>query len=126
MPSNTVSTTVHLVDASPYIFRGYFSIPSSFQNPAGQPVNAVYGFAQFLRKLREVEPITHLALAFDRSLDTESMADVANARRRLVFDELLRIQLLLVLRKRALEASSHGVSTSSMRASSQSACSRPR
>ena len=64
------STTVHLVDASPYIFRGYFSIPSSFQNPAGQPVNAVYGFAQFLRKLREVEPITHLALAFDRSLDT--------------------------------------------------------
>lgn len=39
----------------------------------------------------------------------ESMADVANARRRLVFDELLRIQLLLVLRKRALEASSHGV-----------------
>ncbi len=39
----------------------------------------------------------------------ESMADVANARRRLVFDELLRIQLLLVLRKRALEASTHGV-----------------
>ncbi len=39
----------------------------------------------------------------------ESMADVARARRRLVFDELLRIQLLLVLRKRALEASSHGV-----------------
>jgi 5'-3' exonuclease len=63
-------TTVHLVDASPYIFRGYFSIPSSFRNPAGQPVNAVYGFAQFLRKLREVEPITHLALAYDRSLDT--------------------------------------------------------
>ncbi len=38
-----------------------------------------------------------------------TMQDVAQARRRLVFDELLRIQLLLVLRKRAVEASARGV-----------------
>jgi ATP-dependent DNA helicase RecG len=38
----------------------------------------------------------------------DSMADVAVARKRLVFDELFRVQLALVLRKRALEASSRG------------------
>ncbi len=39
----------------------------------------------------------------------ETMAQVAEARRRLVFDELLRLQLLLVLRKRAIEATTKGV-----------------
>jgi ATP-dependent DNA helicase RecG len=38
----------------------------------------------------------------------DSMADVAVARKRLVFDELFRVQLALVLRKRALEASARG------------------
>ncbi|MGQ0832566.1 MAG: ATP-dependent DNA helicase RecG [Microthrixaceae bacterium] len=39
----------------------------------------------------------------------ESMADVESARRRLVFDELLRIQLALVMRKRKIEATSQGI-----------------
>jgi len=39
----------------------------------------------------------------------DTMGAVTTARRRLVFDELLRIQLLLVLRKRAIEASTRGV-----------------
>jgi ATP-dependent DNA helicase RecG len=39
----------------------------------------------------------------------ESMAQVQEARRRLVFDELLRVQLGLVLRKRALEATTPGI-----------------
>jgi ATP-dependent DNA helicase RecG len=39
----------------------------------------------------------------------ESMDDVARARARLVFDELLRVQLQLVLRKRALEAQERGL-----------------
>ena len=68
--------TLHLVDASPYIFRAYFSIPSSFSNPAGEQVNAVYGFAHFLRRLQEVEEITHLALAFDESLNTSFRTDI--------------------------------------------------
>ena len=38
-----------------------------------------------------------------------SMADVELARRRLVFDELLRVQLALVLRKRALERTARGI-----------------
>lgn len=62
--------TVHLVDASPYIFRAFFSIPSSFTNPQKQPVNAVYGFCQFIRRLRDIDSVSHLALAFDESLTT--------------------------------------------------------
>ena len=40
------------------------------------------------------------ARAWRQIHDPQSMADVAEARRRLVFDELLRVQLALVLRKR--------------------------
>ncbi len=39
----------------------------------------------------------------------EAMAEVSAARRRLVFDELLRVQLALVLRKRALERTAKGL-----------------
>ncbi len=62
--------TVHLVDASPYIFRAFFSLPDSITDRSGEPANAVYGFAGFLIKLVETEEPTHLAVAFDRSLTT--------------------------------------------------------
>jgi ATP-dependent DNA helicase RecG len=39
----------------------------------------------------------------------ESMREAEEARRRLVFDELLRIQLTLVMRKRKIEATSQGI-----------------
>ncbi len=69
MPSTTPKT-VHLVDASPYVFRAWFSLPDSMTAPDGRPVNAVYGFLGFLlRYLAEEEP-THMALAFDESLTT--------------------------------------------------------
>ncbi|MEE8526179.1 MAG: 5'-3' exonuclease H3TH domain-containing protein, partial [Thermoanaerobaculia bacterium] len=62
--------TIHLVDASPYIFRGFFSLPASMTGKAGLPVNAVYGFTQFLLRLIDEEDVTHLGLAFDKSLTT--------------------------------------------------------
>jgi 5'-3' exonuclease len=61
---------VHLVDASPYIFRAYFSIPESLTDPKGRPVNAVYGFKEFLLQLAKTEEPTHLGVAFDESLTT--------------------------------------------------------
>ncbi len=38
---------IHLVDASVYIFRAYFSLPATMVGRSGLPVNAVYGFAGF-------------------------------------------------------------------------------
>jgi len=67
--------TVHLVDASPYVFRAFFSLPDSIRDPEGRPVNAVYGFAGFLVKLVEIDAPSHLALAFDRSLTTSFRND---------------------------------------------------
>jgi DNA polymerase-1 len=52
--------TVHLIDASPYLFRAFFSVPKSV------PDNAVYGLRQFLKKYIADERPTHLAVAFDR------------------------------------------------------------
>ncbi len=68
--------TVHLVDASPYVFRAYFSLPDSIKTPAGQPINAAYGFASFLIKLIADERPSHLAVAFDESLTTSFRNDL--------------------------------------------------
>jgi 5'-3' exonuclease len=62
--------TAYLVDASPYIFRSYFSLPATITDPDGRPVHAVHGFAAFLIKLIEDEAPSHLAVAFDGSLTT--------------------------------------------------------
>ena len=62
--------TVHMVDASPYIFRAHFSLPSSIKTPDGSPAAASYGFTSFLLKLIADEKPTHLAVAFDRSLNS--------------------------------------------------------
>ena len=62
--------TAHLVDASPYIFRSFFSLPATITDPGGRSVGAVYGFAGFLIRLIQEESPTHLAVAFDGSLTT--------------------------------------------------------
>lgn len=64
-----MSHTVHLVDASPYIFRAYYSLPATIRDPNGKRVGAVYGFASFLIKLIADEGITHLGVTFDRNLN---------------------------------------------------------
>jgi 5'-3' exonuclease len=58
--------TIHLIDASPYLFRAWFSLPRSIVDMSGRPVNAVYGFASFLAKyIADTRP-QHVAVAFDR------------------------------------------------------------
>ena len=47
--------------------------------------------------------------AFHRIHEPETMGDVTRARRRLAFDELLRLQTTLVMRKRAVERESKGI-----------------
>jgi ATP-dependent DNA helicase RecG len=76
--------------------------------------------AESLRRTRElVEPLPGWVLdehdfvdrtaAFRGIHVPETMSEAEEARRRLVFDELLRIQLALVLRKRRIEATSQGI-----------------
>lgn len=62
--------TVHLIDALPYVFRAYFSLPSSIRDPSGRESNAVVGFANFLVNYIRDERPTHMALCFDKSLTT--------------------------------------------------------
>ena len=59
-------TVIHLVDASPYLFRAFFSLPKSMTDDAGRPNNAVYGFTQFIQRYVADEQPTHMAVAFDR------------------------------------------------------------
>ncbi|MEM9381554.1 MAG: 5'-3' exonuclease H3TH domain-containing protein [Planctomycetota bacterium] len=70
------ATTLHLVDASPYIFRAFYSLPTSIRSPDGRPVNAVRGFGDMLaRVVREGAP-SHLLVAFDGSLTTSFRNEV--------------------------------------------------
>ncbi|WP_425608255.1 5'-3' exonuclease [Thermomonas flagellata] len=62
--------TLHLVDASLYVFRAWHSLPDAFHDADGWPTNAVHGFARFLLELLERERPTHIAIAFDEALDS--------------------------------------------------------
>lgn len=60
--------TLHLVDASLYVFRAWHSTPDQFHDADGWPTNAAHGFARFLLELLERERPRHIAVAFDESL----------------------------------------------------------
>jgi 5'-3' exonuclease len=87
--------TTYLIDASPYIFRAYFSIPSSMRAPDGAPVNAVYGYTAFLLDLIKKTQPTHVAVAFDGSLTSSFRNEVYPAYKanRELPDEELKAQL---------------------------------
>ncbi|MFZ5655695.1 MAG: 5'-3' exonuclease, partial [Pseudomonadota bacterium] len=62
--------TLHLVDASVYVFRAWHSMPNEFVDAEGWPTNAVHGFARFLLELLERTRPDHVVVAFDEALDT--------------------------------------------------------
>ncbi|MFQ5759786.1 MAG: 5'-3' exonuclease H3TH domain-containing protein [Acidiferrobacterales bacterium] len=61
---------LYLIDASIYIFRAYFSLPDTMTDTNGNPVNAVYGFADFVARLLAQTDAEHIGVAFDESLTT--------------------------------------------------------
>jgi len=67
---------VYLVDASIYIFRAYYSVPDTLTNSAGNPINALHGFAGFLGDFLEAVRPQHLAVVFDESLTTSFRNDI--------------------------------------------------
>ncbi len=64
-----------LIDASPYIFRAYYSMPASMKDRDGKPVNAIYGFTKTLCQLLTQAKVRHAAIAFDESLTTSFRND---------------------------------------------------
>lgn len=65
-----MSRTVHLVDASVYVFRAYFSQAPEFTDVDGDPVHAVFGFLGFLLGMLEQAQPSHVGIAYDVSLTT--------------------------------------------------------
>jgi DNA polymerase-1 len=67
---------LHLVDASPYIFRAFHTLPETIRDPRGRPTNAVHGFLDFLLRLIREEEVTHLAVCFDFDLVRSFRSDI--------------------------------------------------
>ena len=65
-----MADTVHLVDGSLYVCRAWFAQVPDAEDADGHPVHAVHGFARFLLDLLERARPTHIAVAFDESLNT--------------------------------------------------------
>ncbi len=61
---------LYLIDASIYVFRGWFSLPDTIGAEDGTPVNAVYGYLRFLTEFLEREAPEYVSVAFDESLTT--------------------------------------------------------
>ena len=70
----------------------------------------VRGFAEPLpQSVKDKYGLVSRDIAFQKIHNPNGISDVMQARRRLVFDELFRIQLLLVARKLQLESSQEGI-----------------
>lgn len=60
-----------LIDGHSLAYRAFYALPvENFATAAGQPTNAVYGFASMLFNLIRDEKPTHIAAAFDLSRKT--------------------------------------------------------
>lgn len=58
---------VYLIDSSIYIFRAWYIFNTSIVDRDGLPVNAVFGFSDFLYQLIQQKRPQHIACAFDGS-----------------------------------------------------------
>jgi len=62
------SSTVYLIDASIYIFKYYFSMPSHWHTATGRPTETVYGYTLWLLKFLNRTKAKKVAVCFDESL----------------------------------------------------------
>lgn len=67
---------LYLIDASIYIFRSWYVLPDSVVDADGAPANAIYGFGDFLLQFLERTRPSHVAVAFDQSLETSARNDL--------------------------------------------------
>ncbi|MFL0799960.1 MAG: flap endonuclease [Agarilytica sp.] len=59
---------LYIIDASIFIFRYYFSMPSNWFASNGRPTETVYGYALWLLKFIERESPNNVVACFDESL----------------------------------------------------------
>lgn len=64
----SASSTLFIIDASIFIFRYYFSMPSRWFASNGRPTETVYGYALWLQKFLLDQQPTHVVACFDESL----------------------------------------------------------
>jgi DNA polymerase I len=62
--------SIHLIDASIYVFRSYYSVATEFRDQDDAPVHAVFGFLNTLMGLLTDAQPSHIAICFDESLTT--------------------------------------------------------
>lgn len=58
----------YFIDSSIYIFRAWFVLPDDLTDPAGNSINALLGFSDFVYQLLKQEQPAQVAFAFDQSL----------------------------------------------------------
>lgn len=63
-----MTENVYLIDSSIYVFRAWFTVPDSIVNQANEPVNAVYGFIDFVYQFLQQAKPKYVAFTFDESL----------------------------------------------------------
>ncbi|MEM7081446.1 MAG: 5'-3' exonuclease H3TH domain-containing protein [Pseudomonadota bacterium] len=67
---------LYLIDASIYVFRAYYSLPDSMTDADGNPVQAVYGFTNFLCDFARRAKPEFVGTAFDISLTSSFRNDL--------------------------------------------------
>lgn len=65
-----MTESVYLVDSSIYVFRAWFTVPDHVVNQDNEPVNAVYGFADFVYQFLQQAQPKYVGFAFDESLSS--------------------------------------------------------
>ncbi len=71
-----MTDNVYLVDSSIYVFRAWFTVPDHVVNKNNEPVNAVYGFADFVFQFLQQAKPNYVSFAFDESLQTSFRNDL--------------------------------------------------
>jgi len=59
---------IYLVDSSIYVFRAWFVFPDTITDLDGNPVNAVFGFSEFIYQFLKSTRPQYIGFAFDESL----------------------------------------------------------
>ena len=77
---------VHLVDASPYIFRAHFSLPGSIKTPDGRPIGAMQLDTQDRAKKFVTDDLNLLSIV-------ANLASVAVEKARMHEDAVVREEL---------------------------------